>query len=96
MAQKTFAHEVIINGEACVILIGHTKSVTDTTLLADGRIVSWSLDHTIRVWDAEGQLYAVLDGHANEIMGAIQLIDGRVLSLSYDKSLSIWWRDANA
>ena len=45
-------------------LVGHTKDVNGVLLVPDGRILSWSMDHTLRLWDlTSAQPPAVLEGH---------------------------------
>ena len=59
--------------------------------LNDGRILSWSSDNTLRLWDGQsGQCLKVLEGHSNSVLGALALNDGRILSWSWDKTLRLW------
>ncbi|MEI6605742.1 MAG: DUF4062 domain-containing protein, partial [Verrucomicrobiota bacterium] len=70
---------------------GHSGPVMGALELADGRILSWSYDETLRLWDGKsGQCLAVLEGHSNEIRDALVLADGRILSWSDDKTLRFW------
>ena len=48
-------------GESLVVLEGHTDSVEGALSLADGRILSWSDDKTLRLWSSVGEPLAVLD-----------------------------------
>ena len=32
---------------------GHTKSVYDAQVLTDGRVLSWSVDNSLRLWDGQ-------------------------------------------
>jgi WD40 repeat protein len=76
---------------AAVSLMGHAGPVGGGLWLADGRILSWSEDQTLRVWDGvSGALLGVLRGHAGAVKGASVLADGRVLSWSEDGSLRLW------
>ncbi|MCI4665504.1 MAG: hypothetical protein MRY74_12350, partial [Neomegalonema sp.] len=61
-------------------------------ILADGRILSWSFDKTLRLWSAKGAEIAVLEGHRGDVLGAEILADGRILSWSNDDTLRIWPR----
>ena len=59
--------------------------------LADGRLLSWSGDKTLRLWDGQsGACLAVLEGHTDAVGGALVLADGRLLSWSQDKTLRLW------
>jgi WD40 repeat protein len=72
---------------------GHLDSVVGALLLEDGRrVLSWSLDNTIRVWDvASGQSLAALDEHQDSVSGVLLLGDGRhALSWSRDNTLRVW------
>ena len=65
------------------VMEGHTGSVTGATVLGDGRVLSWSDDGTLRLWDGtSGTELAVMEGEAGPIWGASALADGRVLSIA--------------
>jgi WD40 repeat protein len=73
------------------VLEGHTHQVDGAQVLPDGRVLSWSYDKTLRLWDgASGNVVAVLEGHKGWIGGARVLSDGRLLSWSHDGSLRLW------
>jgi WD40 repeat protein len=77
------------------VLEGHTRSVNGALALPDGRLLSWSDDHTLRLWDgASGACLAVLEGHTEWVNGALALADGRLLSWSEsifsEKPLRLW------
>ena len=73
------------------VLEGHTSSVKGALALPDGRLLSWSDDHTLRLWDgATGAALAVLEGHTREVTDALALPDGRLLSWSEDGTLRLW------
>lgn len=70
---------------------GHTGGVNGALDLADGRIVSWSIDGTLRLWDVEsGLVLRVLEGHTKSVNGALLLPNGHLLSWSSDKILRLW------
>jgi hypothetical protein len=70
---------------------GHTDSVSCVVQLADGRMVSGSLDSTLRLWDIEsGVCVKTLAGHTDSVYCVVQLADGRVVSGSRDKTLRLW------
>jgi WD40 repeat protein len=72
-------------------LEGHTDRVKGALALADGRILSWSSDHTLRLWDGTtGAQLATLEGHTKSVHRALALADGRILSWSWDSTLRFW------
>ena len=64
---------------ACLgVFEGHKASVDGALALGDGRLLSWSRDHTLRVWDvASGACMATLEGHTDAVIGATTLPSGR-------------------
>jgi WD40 repeat protein len=70
---------------------GHARVVLGVQVLADGRLLSWSFDGTLRLWDGQtGACLAVLEGHADAVWGVQVLADGRLLSWSDDETLRLW------
>src|SRR6516164_2927500 len=72
------------------VLEGHSGEVKGALELRDGRLLSWSDDHTLRLWSADGTLLAVLEAHSASVRGALELRDGRLLSWSIDDTLRLW------
>ena len=75
------------------IIKGHTDNVNSASYSPDGkRIVSASLDNTVKIWDAEtGMELKTLDGHTDRVNFASFSPDGkRIVSASYDKTVKIW------
>ena len=73
------------------VLTGHSGSINCISVLPDGRVLSGSDDHTIRVWDAiTGQCLQTLVGHEKEINCAAVLPNGWVVSGSLDHTLRVW------
>jgi WD40 repeat protein len=72
------------------VLEGHTGSVLGALLLPDGRILSWSVDKTLRLWSPDGAPQATLEGHTGWVVGALLLPDARILSWSRDGTLRSW------
>jgi len=68
----------------------HDDNVNGAILLRDGRILSWSNDHTLRLWDNDGNPLSILGKHTRVVIGAMELPDGRLLSWSVDESLCLW------
>ena len=65
-------------------------SIHGALLMPDGRILSWSADKTLRLWDSDGNPLVTLKGHMGSIKGALLIHDGRILSWSGDKTLRLW------
>jgi WD40 repeat protein len=79
------------------VLEGHTGPIGGATVLPNRRIVSWSDDHSLRIWDGQsGAVIALLEGHESEVLGATMLPDGRVLSWSLDHTLRLWHSQTGA
>ena len=81
-----------VQESACLATFeGHTYGVWGALALADGRLLSWSSDKTLRLWDSHsGACLTTLQGHTDGVWGALALADGRLLSWSADKTLRIW------
>lgn len=70
---------------------GHTSRITCLAFFADGRVVSGSVDNTLRVWDsATGQCLQTFKKHTDVITCVTVLSDGCVVSGSSDNTLRIW------
>ena len=73
------------------IMEGHADSVTCMCVLPDGRVVSGSRDHTLRVWDpTTGACERELEGHTESVQHMCVLVDGRIVSGSTDNTLRVW------
>ncbi len=62
----------------------------------DGKIVSGSLDRTVRVWDMEGKELAACRGHESLVQSVCATKDGKIVSGSYDKTVRVWDMQGNA
>ena len=60
--------------------------------MAEGRVISGSADHTLRVWDlASGQELRSLAGHSGEVLSVAFSPDGgRLASASADMTVRVW------
>jgi len=61
--------------------------------LADGRLATWSHDHTARLWAADGTQLAVLTGHTAAVRGLVELADGRFATRSDYGTARLWTAD---
>ncbi len=86
-----------VRSAVLAVLEGHTDWVTGAQSLPDGRLLSWSQDNTLRLWEGEsGAILAVLEGHTGWVKGARVLPDGRLLSWSLDGTLRLWDGESGA
>jgi WD40 repeat protein len=76
-----------------VAVLRHGGSVNGAVYSPDGkRILSWSKDNTLRLWDAAtGAAVGEPLRHEEAVLGAVYSPDGkRILSWSDDKTLRLW------
>ena len=83
-------------GRLLKFLKGHTDVVRSVALSSDGtRIVSGSMDKSVRVWDAStgstGAELGTLNGHTKGVTSIAFSSDGRrIVSGSWDNSVRMW------
>jgi WD40 repeat protein len=73
-------------------LEGHEKSVLAVAWLDDNRLVSGSLDETVRIWDVPtGRVLQTLTGHGGNIYSiAAHPATGLFATASRDNSVRLW------
>ena len=73
---------------------GHTDWVRGCTVLPNGKLLSWSDDAELRVWDmGSGACLETLEGHDAPVRGGLSLDEHRWLSWSEDATLRVWSLD---
>ena len=77
-------------GELIQTLTRHDGDVNGAMVLDDGRVLSWSSDGTLRIWDVATGEGRSLTGHHGSVRGADALPDGRALSWGDDGKLRTW------
>lgn len=79
------------NGDVLHKFEGHKDWVRGFHVLSESRLLSWSDDATLRIWDrSSGDEVAVLEGHEEGVRGGFLLEENRWLSWSEDATIRIW------
>jgi WD40 repeat protein len=91
-----------ISYECGITLTGHTDKIWCVAALSDKRIVSGSMDSTIKLWNVEtGKCEITFKGHVGSVY-CVTIVPGdpsnccfaeryeRIVSGSYDRTLKIW------
>ncbi|MGK7883924.1 MAG: TIR domain-containing protein, partial [Crocosphaera sp.] len=71
---------------------GHKNMVEGVAISPDGhKIVSASRDHTLKLWNLQGELLYTLDDHSGEVEGVVFSPDGhKIVSASRDGTIKLW------
>ena len=68
----------------------HDAAVIDKLEIPDGRLLSWSGDNTLKLWDVKtGDQIGPAMRH-DGVDGALVMPDGRLMSWSHDGTLMLW------
>nr|XP_060633244.1 apoptotic protease-activating factor 1 [Anolis sagrei ordinatus]XP_060633245.1 apoptotic protease-activating factor 1 [Anolis sagrei ordinatus]XP_060633246.1 apoptotic protease-activating factor 1 [Anolis sagrei ordinatus] len=78
--------------EKCILLKGHNERVKKFLLLKDSRLLSWSFDGTVKLWNIiTGELEKDVICHENAILSCAISPDATMFSTtSSDKTAKIW------
>ena len=71
-------------------LIGHTDCVYVLGVLTDGRIISGSRDHTIKIWNIFNNTNTTLEDHTGVVLSLSILLDGSVITGDDHGTLILW------
>ena len=78
-------------GASLKILRGHTGAVTSVCAVPGDRIVSGSVDTTVRLWSADtGACLKVFTGHTGPVRSVCVLTDQWIVSGSDDTTVRVW------
>ena len=83
-------------GKTLKILRGHEAPIYAVAFSSPdkkggARLVTGSWDHTLRLWDGDGNPVKVLAGHTDKVQAAAFTPDGKyLLSGSWDKTIRLW------
>ncbi len=73
------------------VFAGHGDRVEGAFRIGSDRLLSWSIDSTLKLWNFEtGEEISTLGGHAASVDGAMQLDQETVVSWSRDGGLKSW------
>ncbi|MCL4253442.1 MAG: WD40 repeat domain-containing protein [Anaerolineae bacterium] len=73
-----------------ITLIERAGQVAGVLELADGYILSWHYDYSLRIWDKTGNLAHTWVAHTDKICHVMQLADGRIITCAVDGYSFIW------
>jgi len=90
-AEAPWLRDTMYYGKSSPGFEGHRADVVVLTVLPDGRLISGSIDGTIRLWDiASFKEITRLEGHAGPIKTLALLGDGRLASGGTDGTVRLW------
>jgi len=75
-----------------ITLKGHSNSICGVKTLSDKKLISWSYDKTLRLWDTEiADVPSFLQGHNGIVNSAILMPNGTILSSGEDDTRLLLW-----
>jgi WD40 repeat protein len=84
------------DGSLLRTLEGHTDRVTGVTEITGGKLLSWSFDKTLRLWNLKnGECELIFAGHENWVEHALPHPDGRIASWAFDDNEVRLWNVRN-
>jgi WD40 repeat protein len=70
---------------------GHVDAVLGALEMKDEKILSWSYDLDLRLWEKRsGKCINRMAGKTNWVHGVVQLLNGDILSWAYEPTLRVW------
>lgn len=79
--------ELNLNGEIIVTYKGHSSLVRGCCFVDDEKLLSWSNDQSLKLWDRDGNILNEFLGHTGAVLGAIVNENGNIISWSRDLSI---------
>ena len=72
-------------------LVGHTNYIFCLIKMSEEKLISGSLDKTIKVWNVStGDCIQTLEGHQEGVLCLLRLNYKQIMSGSYDRTIKIW------
>ncbi|MDO9177192.1 MAG: DUF4062 domain-containing protein [Agitococcus sp.] len=78
------------DGDLLATLEGHSSQVVGAELLDDGRIISYSWDETLRLWDSKGKEVSVLEGSSWWRDARVDILTDSKILLSRLEDSRLW------
>jgi WD40 repeat protein len=81
----------LTNGEWLTTFEGHSRDVRSVMLLNETKIVTCSVDKSIKIWNIKnGECEKTLKGHSNWVNAIVILSNETIASCSDDETVCIW------
>jgi WD40 repeat protein len=83
-----------ITGKELTRMVGHTGRILGVIAIRNRRILSWSEDGTLRLWnESSGDELAILGTYFRQLLyiqKAVELLNGLILTISRDQQVQLW------